>query len=99
MSQKSILLSLLSDGRPHSNYEIHERTAMLRYSARILDLKALGYEIETKRDLDDPQKFWFQLLPGEKSGSHSAQSPSLKKLEAAPGLFRETNIYGEMFYS
>lgn len=53
------ILSLLMDLRPHHWSELH-RIGGVRYGARVLELRRLGYQIET-RELDDGGKS-YRLL-------------------------------------
>lgn len=66
MTQKQKLLDLLFDRKPHSNFEIHEKTGMIRYAARISELKQKGYQIESFQDKEDHRKHWYQLVPQER---------------------------------
>lgn len=62
MNQKQKILEILEDGYPHSNFELHEKTQILRYSARILDLKREGYLIKGWKDEHDSSKYWYQYV-------------------------------------
>lgn len=72
MSQTESLLNLLSDGQPHSTYEITrevyglDHAGVCRISARIKDLRNRGFEIDGFRDKENAQRYWYQLK-GEKS--------------------------------
>ena len=68
MTHNEIILDLLDDGAWHSNFEIHEKTNILRYSARILDLRRKGYLIEAKDDEFDRRKYWYRLLKTNLNG-------------------------------
>jgi|WetSurMetagenome_2_1015567.scaffolds.fasta_scaffold168847_1 hypothetical protein len=59
------ILSLLMDLKPHHWSELH-RIGGVRYGARVLELRRLGYQVET-RELDDGGKS-YRLLSGFKTG-------------------------------
>ena len=64
-SQRDRVLDLLSDLSWHSFVELH-RVGGIRYSARLLELKRLGYRIEDATDGDDDGKRYrlISLTPG-----------------------------------
>lgn len=53
--------------RPHSTIEILEtvygvgHSGIARVSARILDLRSRGYDIEGWKDQENPSIYWYQL--------------------------------------
>lgn len=74
-SQTRRVLEILSDLKPHSNYEIVDtlfpggRAGLFRLSARILDLNrifmamkgAIRMTVDGAHDVDDQQKYWYQI--------------------------------------
>ena len=65
LSKRDALLALLSDGQWHSALECQRPSVGgSRYSARMGELKDLGYRIE--RQTLDHQLFHYRLLPGER---------------------------------
>lgn len=55
------ILALLSDLEWHSYKEVH-RTGSIRYSARLLELKHLGYQIETRENAEGNLGLDYRLV-------------------------------------
>lgn len=61
------ILMLLSDYKPHSNFEIVEKCyyqygpSIANVKGRIWDLKQKGCQIESFQDTNDNRKHWYQL--------------------------------------
>lgn len=74
MSQAESLLNLLSDGKPHSTFEITrivyglDHAGVCRISARIKELRDRGFDIDGFKDKENKARYWYQLK-GEKSAS------------------------------
>lgn len=70
MSQKEVLLQILSDGRPHPSFELMEQVYGFgrkggRLAARVNDLKAMGHQIASWRDRDVKGMWWYMLEQAE----------------------------------
>lgn len=72
MSQCEALLDLLSDGEPHSTFEIVrevyklEHAGVCRVGARIFELRRKGFDIYGRRDEKIKGLYWYRLI-GDKS--------------------------------
>lgn len=60
LTHKEQIVSLLSDGRWHSTHELI--LIAWRYSARLHDLRKLGYIFEKKNDPTHPTIEWWKLI-------------------------------------
>ena len=58
-SNRDRLLQLLKDGQWHDQHACTEAGGM-RYSARVKELRAQGYRIETQRL--EPRRFFYRLI-------------------------------------
>ncbi len=71
MSNKTRVLSVLTDFKPHSTYQImgtlypSGKAGLFRLSAYIKFLKEDGYDIQGWFDLKDRKMYWYQLRPNE----------------------------------
>ena len=71
LSQTKIIFDLLSDGEPHSTYEIAQLIGssygLLRISERIREIKSQhGLVIDSFRDDKNKSMWWYQIRASEK---------------------------------
>lgn len=60
-SKRDALLTLLLDGRAHSQQECVEAGGM-RYGGRLFELRKLGHSVLTVRDPENGRRFLYQLV-------------------------------------
>ena len=80
MTQQQKIIALLSDGQPHSNFEIVEKTRMYRYAARILELKKKGYVFKVGHDRENHQMYWYQLVTTPVA-AHGGTPPEAQRVQ------------------
>lgn len=91
MTQAEALLILLSDGEPHSTYEITrvvyglDHAGVCRISARIKELRDRGNDIIGFKDKENRQKYWYQLI-GDKSTPSECVAHASGEAPATPNF-------------
>lgn len=81
-SQCDRVLAVLSDGRPHSIQEIHDRAGSMRLNSRVADLRKRGLNIvhwsRRSRDVRGRPvvEHFYRLVLGEGAGSGLGSAPS-----------------------
>ena len=70
LTKRTALFRLLSDGQWHAHYELAE-VAGVRYSARLLELKRIGYAVDRK-PIDGEQGFRYRM-PSLRPGAAKAK--------------------------
>lgn len=95
MSQRDLILQLLSDHKPHRTDEVvlkcyGEGMSLSRVGARIWELRKAGHKIEGWKDKVKPTLYWYRLV-----SSGDVSKPSIPAFGPAPrqGVLIPVNHY------